>query len=154
MFYSNYDTPQEDPIEEVKEPQVMMIVDGKRGSTSMTSGMIFTKNIQDRKNSKVLRVLYDSSDLMSMYYKYILPRGVLIKQKAKTMLLCTLTGMYAPIDFVAINGIQLLAFDKSRVIDKHDFQGFDSECQYDVILGGDFFKNIGVNFIYDSLEIE
>ena len=31
---------------------------------------------------------------------------------------------------------------------------FESDCHYDVILGGDFLEKIGMNLLYETLEIE
>ena len=76
----------------------------------------------------------------------ILPSGINIKQGDERMLLRTLAGTYAPLGSVTIEGMRLPSFDKSCVINEHDFQVFDSECQYDVILGGDFLEKIGLNF--------
>ena len=53
-----------------------------------------------------------------------------------------------------MNGIRLPAFDKHRVIEDHEFYVFDSECRYDIILGGDFLEKIGMNLLYKTLEIE
>ena len=53
-----------------------------------------------------------------------------------------------------MGGIKLPAFDKHRVIDNHEFHVFESDCRYDVILGGDFVEKIGMNLLYETLEIE
>ena len=66
----------------------------------------------------------------------------------------SLAGTYAPRGTVRMQGIRLPAFDKHRVINKHKFHVFESECRYDVILSGDFLEKIGMNLLYKSLEIE
>ena len=53
-----------------------------------------------------------------------------------------------------MHGIRLPAFEKHRVIEDHEFYVFDREFRYDMILGGDFLEKIGMNLLYQSLEIE
>ena len=66
----------------------------------------------------------------------------------------TLAGTYSPLGTVQMRGILLPAFDKHRVIAEHPFHVFESDCRYDVILGGDFLEKIGMNLLYQSLDIE
>ena len=66
----------------------------------------------------------------------------------------TLAGTYSPQGTVRMGGIKLPAFDKHRVIENHEFHVFESDCRYDVILGGDFLEKIGMNLLYETLEIE
>ena len=68
--------------------------------------------------------------------------------------MCTLAGTYSPLGTVQMRGMRLPAFDKHRVIAEHQFRVFDSDCRYDIILGGDFLEKIGMNLLYQSLEIE
>ncbi len=83
-----------------------------------------------------------------MCHRRILPKGVRLEQHSNRSLLRTLAGTYAPLGTVDINGIRLPAFDKHRVVDKHEFHVFDSDCRYDIILGGDFLTKIGMNLLY------
>ena len=53
-----------------------------------------------------------------------------------------------------MGGICLPLFNKHCIIEDHEFQVFDNECRYDVILGGDFLKKVGMNLLYDRLEIK
>ena len=66
----------------------------------------------------------------------------------------TLAGTYSPQGTVRMEGLKLPAFDKHRVIESHEFHVFESDCRYDVILGGDFLEKIGMNLLYETLEIE
>ena len=66
----------------------------------------------------------------------------------------TLAGTYSPQGTVRMGGIKLPAFDKHRVIEEHEFHVFESDCRYDVILGGDFLEKIGMNLLYQTLDIE
>ena len=66
----------------------------------------------------------------------------------------TLAGTYSPLGTVRMEGLRLPAFDKHHVIEEHNFQVFNSDCRYDVILGGFFLEKIGMNLLYQSLEIK
>ena len=50
--------------------------------------------------------------------------------------------------------MRLPAFDKNRIIDKHNFMVFDQPCNYDIILGGDFLRKIGTKLNYADLSID
>ena len=69
-------------------------------------------------------------------------------------MLNTLAGVYAPLGRVTMKNMRLPAFDKNRIISEHEFHVFDANCQYDVILGGDFLSKVGMNLKYDTLEVE
>ena len=60
----------------------------------------------------------------------------------------TLAGTYRPQGTVRMDGIKLPAFDTHRVINEHEFHVFESDCRYDVILGSDFLKKIGMNLYH------
>ena len=66
----------------------------------------------------------------------------------------TLASTYALLGSVDIKGMRLPAFDKNRIIAEHNFMVFDQQCNYDVILGGDFLRKIGMNLHYNDLTIE
>ena len=53
-----------------------------------------------------------------------------------------------------MKGMRLPAFDKNRTTDSHEFLIFDSAYNYDIILGGDFLKKIGMNLNYADLVID
>ena len=72
-----------------------------------------------------------------MVHKRILPTGARINQDKKQVF-HTLAGAYASLGNVGMGGIGLPAFDKNRIIDHHDFEVFDADCNYDVILGANF----------------
>ena len=103
---------------------------------------------------KLLKVLFDSGGSKSMCHRRVLPKGVCIDQPKVRKLIRTLAGMYLPLGMVCMEGIRLPAFDKHCVVEKHNFHVFDSNCRYGVILGGDFLEKIGMNLLYQSLEIE
>ena len=69
------------------------------------------------------------------------------------MMFNTLAGNYASLGDVEMQGMRLPAFDKKCLINSHSFQVFDSDCKYDVILGGDLMKKVGMNILYKTLEV-
>lgn len=139
---------------EMLEPQIIMATDETGQSTPMACGIMLVKSIQGRPCSRLLKVLYDSGGSKSMIKKSILPKGVRVTQSNNRMLMNTLAGTYAPLGSVEIKGMQLPAFDKNRIIAEHGFMVFDQHCSYDIILGGDFLRKIGMNLQYDDLTIE
>ena len=88
-----------------------------------------------------------------MMHRRVLPRGARLDQGNKQMF-NTLAGAMASNGRATIRGMRLPAFDKNRIIDQHEFEVFDADCRYDVILGGDFLAKIGMNLKYDDLVIE
>ena len=83
-----------------------------------------------------------------------MPRGVRLHQGCSCALINTLTGTYAPLGSVQMNGVRLTAFAKNRIIDNQEFLVFDADCNYGVILGGSFLQQIGTNLNYSDLELE
>ncbi len=45
-------------------------------------------------------------------------------------------------------------FDKNHVVKGHDFEVFEGDCAYDIILGGDLLAKVGMNLKYDDLTVE
>ena len=89
-----------------------------------------------------------------MCHRRVLPKGARIDQLRTRSLIRTLAGTYSPLGTVQMRGMHFPAFDKHRVIAEHHFHVFESDCRYDIILGGDFLEKIGMNLLYQSLEIE
>ena len=89
-----------------------------------------------------------------MCHRRVLPSGTRIIQQDTRTMLRTLSSACAPLGTVNMHGMQLPAFDKSRVTEEHECQVFDGEFQCDVILGGDFMQKTGMNLKCDKLEVE
>ena len=138
----------------LSEPELIMAVDRQGNSTPMASGIMVVKDIQGRHCSRLLKVLFDSGGSKSMCHRRVLPKGIRLDQPPVRSLMRTLAGTYAPQGTVRMSGMKLPAFDKHRVIDEHEFHVFESDCNYDVILGGDFLEKIGMNLLYKTLEID
>ena len=152
--YETLQTEQDTNLEWVDTPQIIMVADEEGRMTPMASGVMVVKDIQGRACSKLLRVLYDSGGSRSMCHRRVLPRGATITQARDRMMMRTLAGNYSTLGTVILKGMRLPAFDKNRVISEHEFQVFDTDCRYDIILGGDLLKKIGINLKYETLEME
>ena len=61
---------------------------------------------------------------------------------------------YAPLGSVKLEGMWIPVFNKNSVIEEHDFQVFESNCQYNRIMGDDFFQTIGMKLDYKNLKVE
>ena len=86
-----------------------------------------------------------------MVKKNILPKGVRLDANGPRPLINTLAGTYTPLGSVSIKGLCLPAFDKNRIIDEHNVMVIDQPCNYDMILGGDFLRKIGMNLNYKEI---
>ena len=65
-----------------------------------------------------------------------------------------LAGHMMPTGKISIRGMWLPEFNCNWVIEEHEFLAFDTPYKYDLILGGDFWKKLGIKFHYDTMEIE
>ena len=137
------------------EPEVIMAVDQHGNMTPMASVVMVIKDLQGRPCSKLLRVLFDSGGSTSMIHRRAMPKGTRITQtqESRTMM-NTLAGPYAPLGSASAKGLRIPAFDKNRVIDQHEFLVFDAPCNYDIILGVDFLKKVGIKMDYENLKVE
>ena len=133
--------------------QVTMTTDHQGQSTHLACGVMVAKDVAGRACSRLLRVLFDSGGSRSMIHKRALPGGARVDQTGKQVF-NTLAGAYASQGSVKLNGMRLPAFDKNRVIATHQFEVFDADCRFDIILGADFLEKIGMNLRYEDLTIE
>ena len=138
----------------LSEPVVVYVSDANGNSTHMATAMILVKSIQGIPCSRIMKVLFDSGGSASMINSKALPRGVQVSYDHKTNIVQTLAGVMKPTGKVGVKGIRLPEFDRSLVINSHDFLIFNTECKYDMILGGDFLAKYGVNLKYETLEVE
>ena len=136
------------------EPVVVFVTDANEKSVPMATSMILVKSIQGIPCSQIMKVLFDSGESASMIRSKVLPIGVQVDHDHKTNLVATLAGVMQPTGKVGVSGIRLPEFDRSLVIDKHDFLIFNAECKYDMILGSNFLAAYGINLNYKNLEVE
>ena len=156
-FTSSWEKSLEDQKIEYKmlsEPVVVFVTDANGKSVPMAISMILFKSIQGIPCSRIMKVLFDSGESASMISSKVLPIGVQVDHDHKTNLVATLAGVMQPTDKVGVSGIRLPEFDRSLVIDKHNFLIFNAECKYDMILGSDFLAAYGMNLNYENLEVE
>ena len=139
---------------EVDEPELIMAVDNKGRIAPMASGIMVVRDVQGKACSRLLRVLFDSGGAKSMCHRRVMPKGARINTNGGRVLMQTIAGTYAPVGTAEMTGIRLPAFDKNRVVKEHNFQVFQGDCRYDVILGSDFLTKVGMKLDYEKLEIE
>ncbi len=70
-----------------------------------------------------------------MCHSRVIPTGALMRTNRKQLFL-TLVGAYASKGNIQMNGTRLPAFDKKKVVEGHEFEVFEGECAYDIMLGG------------------
>ena len=112
--------------------------------TPMATGVMLAKDIAGKASSRVLQVLYDSGGSKSMCHSRVIPTGARIRTDKK-QLFRTLAGAYASKGNVQLNGIILPAFDKNRMVKAHNFEVFEGDFSYDIILGGNVLAKVGMN---------
>ena len=66
----------------------------------------------------------------------------------------TLAGTYAPMGSVTMTDMRIPAFDKNRIVKSHSFLVFDTQCNYDAILGADFLTKVGMSLDHENLTIK
>ena len=147
-------TEETNKIEIPPEPELVMAIDQHGQMTPMDSAVMVIKDLQGRPCSKLLRVLFDSGGSTSMIHRKAIPKGTRLNQTQSRTLMNTLAGPYAPLGSATAKGMRIPAFDKNRVIDQHEFLVFDSPCNYDIILGGDFLRKVGMTLDYKDLKVE
>ena len=69
-------------------------------------------------------------------------------------LVSTAAGLMSPSGLLTIDGLRLPEFNRNAVIQSHEFQVFSADCRFDLILGMDFMKKVGVDILLSSLEVE
>lgn len=136
------------------KPEITMVADGKGNTAPMSCGVMVAKAIAGRSSSRLLRVLFDSGGGKSLIHRRAIPRGAKLTPPNDKTALNTIAGIYHPLGKVNVNDMRLPAFDKNRIIDEHEFQVFDQDCRYDMIIGADLLRKIGMNLMFDTLEIE
>ena len=146
----------EDNIEThmIGEPEIILTIDANGRSTPMTACLMVSRKVQGRPCSKLLNMLLDSEGSTSMCHRDIISRGARIRESSSCTSMNTLAGTYASLRIASMKGLRLPAFDKNRIIDKHECLIFDADCRYDVKRGGDFLAKEGMSLDYKNLKIE
>ena len=119
----------------------------------MATVVIFAKFIQGVTCNCIMNVLLDSGGSTSMIGKNILVKGV-NTNKGGRFLVPTLVGQVNLTGKVQVQSLCLPKFDKSLVMDNHDFLTFNAPCKYDMLLGSNFLSKYGVNLNFKKLKVK
>ena len=83
----------------------------------------------------------------------ILPPGAAVTP-APAEMVNTLAGTMTTKGTITLKGMRLPEFDRNRLIEQREFKTFSIPCKYDLILGADFLKKLGIRLDYKNLMIE
>ena len=121
------------------------------GETPVT---ILTANtIGLAKSRRLFRVLLDSGSTVCMIKMSCLPKQAVLMDLAETKSVRTLAGKLKSQQVVTMCDIHLPEFDKHRRISKQKCLVFDNDkCNYDLILGTNFLRKVGITLDYDKEE--
>ena len=138
----------------VEGPDVVMITgaDGKMVPLAMV--VIQFRSIQGKGTARYFRALLDTGSNVSLAHARVLPEGAKMDVLTEKKLVSTAAGPMAPKGLLTIDGLRLPEFDRNAVIETHQFQVFSADCRFDLILGMDFMKKVGVDILLSSLEVE
>ena len=101
-------------------------------------------------SSRLLRVLIDSGTTTTMIHRRVVPRDAQPKALKSERPVNTLGGTIQVKEVVTLRDIKLPEFDKNRNIDGTKALVFDSKCSYDVLLGADMLKKLGMKLDYEN----
>ena len=130
-------------FEMFSEPVVTYVADPNSKTVSIATTMILVKKIQGVLCFCIMKVPFDSGGSVSMISKKVLPREVQVYHSGPSKLVSTLASNTQLTGKVGVQGICLPKFNKSLVINKHDFLIFNANCKYDMILGGNLKPYMG-----------
>ena len=101
---------------------------------------MIARTIQHTESRRLLCVLFDLGGSHTLIHSRCLPKGCSpIVNQTGTQSLQTIAGSFVSNRKVYIKELVLPEFDKTKRIDGIEAFVFDSPCNYDVILGRDFF---------------
>ena len=83
-----------------------------------------------------------------MIHKRVVPESAVSKKLSKSKEVNTLAGKLHVSDMVVLRDVRLPEFDKNRKIESHRALIFDQPCWYDMILGIDFLRKVGIDIGY------
>jgi len=116
--------------------------------------IMLCKTIGLKPSSKLLRILMDSGTTKTLIHRRALPKDIQPKRLSESKPVSTLAGTMTVTDTVTLRQIKLPEFDKNRTIDECKVLVFDAPCQYDVLIGADLLKKLGVKLDYENGIVE
>jgi hypothetical protein len=127
----------------------------KQAPAGETPATILTANtIGLARSRRLFRVLLDSGSTVCMIKRSCLPKQAVLTELAETKSVRTLAGKLKSQQVVTMRDIRLPEFDKNRQISQQKCLVFDNDkCNYDLILGTNFLKKVGITLDYDKEEM-
>jgi hypothetical protein len=105
-------------------------------------------------SQRLFRVLLDSGSTVCMIKRSCLPKQAVLTDLAETKSVRTLAGKLKSQQVVTMRDVRLPEFDKNRRISQKKCLVFDNDkCNYDIILGTNFLKKVGITLDYDKEEM-
>mmetsp|Transcript_8887 Transcript_8887/g.14664 ORF Transcript_8887/g.14664 Transcript_8887/m.14664 type:complete len:1289 (+) Transcript_8887:344-4210(+) len=142
------------PINIIDGPDVVMVT-GEDGVTlPLPMVIIQVRSIQGKGTARYFKALLDTGSNVSLAHSRVLPEGAKMDHLKERKLVSTAAGPMAPNGLLTIDGLRLPEFDRNAVIQTHQFQVFSADCRFDLILGMDFMKKVGVDILLSTLEVE
>jgi len=135
------------------DPQITFQVDSKGRTVPMATAYAMVKSVNGVESNRFLKCLFDTGGSVSMAHRSVLPPGAALLQPSKTTICNTIAGNYAPVGSLLGEGIKFPEFDANLTVDSQEFLVFDAKCSFDLILGNDFLRKIGLIVDYERLEL-
>ena len=104
------------------------------------SSLLTCSTIQNHESTRLMKVLMDSGGTHTMIHSRCLPVGAVPTLMNGTRLINTIAGTIPANRTVHLQNITLPEFDKSRKIDGVTAHVFDSDSQWDIIVGRDLLQ--------------
>ena len=120
-----------------------MVADAQGKVAPMTCAFVLVQDIQGKGSSRILKVLFDTGGSSAMVSVGILPPGATATPTPAEMV-NALTGTMTTEGTITLKGMRFPEFDRNRVIEEHKFKTFSAPCKYELILGEDFLKKMGI----------
>ena len=151
MFTANSDAAVK-TTEVSKNKRVRFALEPKEKEWAPVS-LLLCSTVQNVGSKRMLKVLFDSGGTGCLINQRALPMGAnpIVSDKET---LKTIAGNFVVNRKVYVRDIILPEFSKSRQVDGHEMFVFNEHCPYDVILGCDFLKKIGLKLDFESGIIE
>ena len=101
---------------------------------------------------KILQLLFDSGGSLSLIHERVMPQGISLSNET-SQLIHTIAGTYSSHASVMLYDLILPEFNRSAHILQQKCQVFNGLCTFDVILGRDFLRQVGltIDFVNNTM---
>ena len=113
--------------------------------------LLICDTIQNHEVGRPLVILLDGGSSGSLINKRAIPRGAVPSKSVRSHITTTASGSFDTSLTVGLKNIRLPEFSNSRRIEGWNCRIFDSKaCQYDIIIGRDFMRHIGIDHFFST----